>query len=228
MSAPGIRAALLVGGAAAVLTVGATFAYAQSAGNVSFEDPAVALQQSQQQPALDVAVNNADAPRFSPSELAPDQDPAADQPRRLELQISADREMTGAPVDVSIAQRASFGADGNGDLNHSGSGSEVRIGRLIQQEGEHRRGSAVYAFVSSDDQALTWRPGSRSEFGGSGSSFSLQDQVRVGDRAAGVTYERNGIQASIAYVEREESTRVGTQSFSQEQNFAGVTVTMRH
>jgi hypothetical protein len=49
----------------------------------------------------------------------------------------------------------------------------------------------------------------------------------VGDLAAGVTYERNGVQASLAYVEREESTRIGRQNYSQEQNFTGVTVTMR-
>jgi hypothetical protein len=45
--------------------------------------------------------------------------------------------------------------------------------------------------------------------------------------SAGVTYERNGIQASLAYVEREESTRVGNQNFTQEEAFTGVTVTMR-
>jgi hypothetical protein len=45
--------------------------------------------------------------------------------------------------------------------------------------------------------------------------------------AAGVTYERNGVQASLAYVEREESTRVGRESYTQEQAFTGVTLTMR-
>lgn len=226
MSAPGVRAALLAGGAAVVLVAGATFANAQSAGNVTFEDPSTALQQSQQQQ-LDVAVRPADAPRFAPAET--DSPDSGGEPHRLELKLSAGSDITGAPVDISIAQRASFGSDGNGDLNHSGSGSEVRVGRgLVQQHDGPRRGTSVYAFVSSDDQALTWRPGSRDEFGGSGSSFSLQDQVQVGDRSAGIAYEVNGIQASLAYVEREESTRVGNQSYSQDQNFTGITLTMRH
>jgi hypothetical protein len=45
--------------------------------------------------------------------------------------------------------------------------------------------------------------------------------------SVGVTYERSGVQASLAYVEREESTTVGNQSFSQDESFTGLTVTMR-
>jgi hypothetical protein len=82
-------------------------------------------------------------------------------------------------------------------------------------------------FVASDDEALTWQPGVRSEFGGQGASLALQDRVEVGDLSAGVTYERNGVQASLAYVEREESARIGQQNFSQDESFTGVTVTMR-
>jgi hypothetical protein len=97
----------------------------------------------------------------------------------------------------------------------------------VQRDGDNNQGSSVYAFVASDNDALTWRPGARSEFGGRGSAFALQEQVEVGDMSAGVTYERNGVQASLAYVEREESTQVGAESFSQDQSFTGVTVTMR-
>ena len=35
------------------------------------------------------------------------------------------------------------------------------------------------------------------------------------------------MQASIAYVEREVSAQVGRDSYSREENFTGVTVTMR-
>ncbi len=35
------------------------------------------------------------------------------------------------------------------------------------------------------------------------------------------------MQASLTYVERSESTNVGSQGFSQDQSFTGVTVTVR-
>jgi hypothetical protein len=128
-----------------------------------------------------------------------------------------------------VAQRASFGADENGKVDRRGRGSEVRVGRGLVRDYRERSNdrSAVYMFVASDDEALTWQPGSRSEFGGNGGGLALEDRVEVGDLSAGVTYERNGVQASLAYVEREEATRVGNQSFNQDQSFAGVTVTMR-
>jgi hypothetical protein len=133
-----------------------------------------------------------------------------------------------APLDVSIAQRASLGADRNGDVDRQGRGSEVRVGRgLVGERNEGATRNSTYVFVASDNEALTWQPGARSEFGGRGASFALQDRVEVGDLSAGVTWERNGVQTSLAYVEREQSTRVGNQSFSQEENFAGVTVTVR-
>jgi hypothetical protein len=235
MSARGLRAALLAGGAFAVVVAGASFANAQDANvsansgqtqNVNFTDAQARLQGGEGR-ALDLTVREDRTQRFIPADSQPS--PNAEGPRRMELALSASAERTGAPLDISIAQRASLGSDANGDIDHHGRGSEVRVGRgLVQERGERRQGSAVYAFVSSDDQALTWRPGSRSDFGGSGSSFALQDQVQVGDHAAGVTYENNGVQASLAYVERQVSTHVGRESFSQDANFAGVTVTMRH
>ena len=125
-------------------------------------------------------------------------------------------------------RRASLGADRNGDLDRQGRGSELRVGRGLVDERRDGERNSTYVFVASDNEALTWQPGSRTEFGGQGSSFALQgDRVEVGDLSAGVTWERNGVQTSLAYVEREQSTRVGNQSFSQDENFAGVTVTMR-
>lgn len=232
MSAPGIRAALMAGGAFAIAVAGASFANAldtntpiAGAQEVNFADEHGALQQSSA-PSLNVSASDSPTERFSQPAL----EPPGESPREMELSLSAGGDQTGAPFDVSINQRASFGADSAGDLNHRARGSEVRVGRnLVNQRREQRSNDGtVYAFVSSDDQALTWRPGTRSEFGGSSSSFALQDQVQVGDHAAGVTYERNGVQASVAYVERETDTRVGHQTFHEDQNFAGVTVTMRH
>jgi hypothetical protein len=224
MGGPGIvRSALLAGGALAATLVGAGVANAQeSAASVAFTDPAALTAET---PALDLSVRENPTVRFSPNPQG--ELPDVQGPRRLELELTAGG--GDSPVDISVAQRASIGADENGDLDRSGSGSELRIGRgLVDRGDDNTRGSSFYAFVASDNEALTWRPGARSDFGGRGDAFALQDQVEVGDMSAGVTYERNGVQASLAYVEREESTRVGHESFSQDRSFTGVTVTMRH
>jgi hypothetical protein len=225
MGGPGIvRYALLVGGALAATLFWVGFAGAQERGahpaSVDFSDPATP---STQAPALDLSVREDTTVRFTPNRQ--DGLPEVQGPRRLELQLAAGG--GNSPVDVSVAQRASLGTDSNGDLDRRGSGSELRVGRGLVDRSTNTQGSAVYAFVASDNEALTWRPGTRSDFGGDGNAFALQEQVEVGDMSAGVTYERNGVQASLAYVEREESTRVGSQSFSQDQSFTGVTVTMR-
>jgi hypothetical protein len=105
----------------------------------------------------------------------------------------------------------------------------LRLGRGL---GGYRRDAPSsepvwYFFAASEDEALTWRPGVRNAFGGTGASFALQDQVEIGDIQAGITYERNGLQASLAYVEREISVTSGARTFTQDEAFAGVTLTMR-
>ena len=164
--------------------------------------------------------------RASEPRFASEADTSHADANAVELQLSAGLERSGSPVDLAIARRASVGGDGS----HRSDGSEVRVGRgLSPSDPRHDANPTVYAFVSSDNQALTWRPGERREFGDEGGGgLALQDQVQVGDHAAGVAYEHHGVQASVAYVERRQSTRVGQQSFSQDQSFAGVTVTVRH
>jgi hypothetical protein len=135
-------------------------------------------------------------------------------------------------IDVSFAQRGGVGFNASGDLERESRGSELRLGRGLGDMDREDAPSAEprwYFFAASEDEALVWRPGTRNEFGGSGSSFTLQDRVEIGDLQVGVTYERHGIQASLAYVEREISVRtVGIQGAKQDENFAGFTLTMRH
>jgi hypothetical protein len=214
---------MLAGSALAASLVGATIAAAQEGPPipVSFHDPVTALGESTA-PAIGVTSQRDIAPRF---ELTPTPD-GSPAPRRLELEVAAGG--GNSPVDVSVAQRATLNADDDSDRR--GSGSELRIGRGLVERREGGSEPSVYMFVASEDEALTWQPGGgRSEFGGrgGGGGLALEDRVEVGDMAAGVTYERNGVQASLAYVEREESTRVGRESYNQEQAFTGVTVTMR-
>jgi len=132
--------------------------------------------------------------------------------------------------DVEFAQRGGFGFNDQGDVDRQTRGSELRLGHGLRNMPRDTPSSVGrwYLFAASEDEALIWRPGVRSEFGGSDSGFALQDRVEIGDLQAGVTYEANGWQASLAYVEREISTRTGSQTYTQDENFAGVTLTMRH
>ncbi|MGD9967742.1 MAG: hypothetical protein AB7T59_14570 [Hyphomonadaceae bacterium] len=230
--ASGKRTALLAGGALVATLLGVSMAAAQETlapetapapaedqsaiGDIDLVDPQTVLRRGS------VSVRGNVAERFAPPAAAAQG--GAEGPRRVELEFAAG---DGA-LDVSFAQRASIGSGSEGDIDRQGRGSEVRIGRNLVEEREgERRGPSTYLFVASDNEALTWQPSQRSEFGGRGSSFSLQDQVEVGDMSVGVTYENNGVQASLAYVEREESVTVGSQGFKQDESFAGVTLTMR-
>jgi hypothetical protein len=151
----------------------------------------------------------------------------SDEQRRYELQFVASGR---SGIDVSFAQRAGVGFNDQGDVERQSRASELRLGRGlrgIERDDGPSAEPSWYFFAASEDEALVWRPGARNEFGGSGSSFALQDQVEIGDMQVGVTYERYGIQASLAYVERQISVRSGSQGFKQDENFAGVTLTMR-
>ncbi|MFZ2028715.1 MAG: hypothetical protein WAU68_00270 [Vitreimonas sp.] len=229
---PAVRVAVLVGGVLAAASFiphafaqeapqqapqGASAAPADAAPRVDFRDPTTQI--SSGEGALNVSARANDA-RFAPTD--PAEAHGASRPQPVELQITA----TGPAVDVSFAHRSLIGTD----QDRAGHGSEVRIGRglVARDYGSHPRRDSVYAFVASDNQALTWRPGARSEFGGPANALVLQDTVNVGDNSAGVTYEHDGVQASLAYVERSIHTRVGNRGYSQDENFAGVTVTMRH
>lgn len=200
----------------------AATAFAQSSG-VAFSDPSAAPGESPA-PAFNLDIRGTSDERFEQLGL----DRGETDRRAVQLELSANGERTGAPLDVAIAPRASIGANSHGDLSREGRGAEVRVGNLAQRDSDGQsREPRWYVFAASDDEALTWQPGARSDFGGQGASLSLQDRVEVGDMSAGVTYERNGVQASLAYVEREVSGTVGHQTFSRDESFTGVTLTMK-
>lgn len=223
------RKALLAGGALVAALFGASIAAAQEvstpttdnhaateAGQVDFTDAQTALRRS------NVSVRSDVAQRFAPTTSPND---TTSGPRRVEVEFAAGD----GDLDVSFAQRASLGSNSDGEIDRAGGGSEFRIGRglVAQDTNNNQQGSSTYMFVASDNEALTWQPGQRNDLGNQGPSLQLQDRVQVGDMSVGVTYERNGVQASLAYVEREEATTVGTQTFNQNESFTGLTVTMR-
>ncbi len=173
---------------------------------------------------FDVGFDEVPAARFS--QFTPTEHARGDRNsdyRRYEVELVA---RGAGGVDVSFAQSAGLGFNRQGDVERESRGSELRFGRVEQQD--HSRAPTWYFFAASEDEALTWRPGVRSEFGGQGASFTVRDRVEIGDLQAGITYERDGWQASLAYVERKISVRTGADTVSHDENFAGFTFTMRN
>jgi hypothetical protein len=178
---------------------------------------------------VNVSADSGDGVRFANLSLLTPASAVGDaQSRHYEVSVVA---RAAANIDVSFAHRRGLGFNNEGDVSRETQASEVRIGRGLHLQASHDdRASSTprwYAFVASDQQALIWRPGARSDFGGSGSEFALQDRVEIGDVQAGVTYEVYGVQTSLAYVERKMRTRVGGHTYMQDDNFAGITVTVR-
>jgi hypothetical protein len=190
---------------------------------VDLADPAAAFGDR-----FSIAIRDASAPRFTGlASSGPRASSDATQNRDYELSVVASA-VSG--FDVSFAQRGGLGFNEHGDVERQSRGSELRLGRGLRDMPRDAPSSEPkwYIFAASEDEALIWQPGVSNEFGRSGASFALQDRVEIGDIQAGVTYERYGVQASLAYVEREWSVRQGARSYTEEEAFAGFTLTMRH
>ena len=223
---------LVVVGLVGFVTLAASIATAEDAvgpstsyvgvDGANFADPSAAFSDRFQ---LDISPGR--EARFA--SFAPDQarDRSRARNRDYEVSVIAD---AGHGVDVAFAQRGGLGFNAQGDVERQSRASEVRLGRGLRsmRDDEPSATSRWYLFAASEDEALIWAPGSRSEFGASDGGFALQDRVEIGDMQAGVTYEANGWQTSLAYVEREISARTGARTYNQDERFVGLTVTMRH
>jgi hypothetical protein len=188
---------------------------------VDFVDPAAAFPDR-----FELNVGAGDPSRFT--SLAASAADRRDEPRYRRYEVEL---VTGAAgIDVAFAQRGGLGFNTQGDVERESRGSELRLGRGLRNmpRNEPSPEPTWYIFAASEDEALIWRPGARTEFGSSGSSFALQDRVEIGDLQAGITYEQNGWQASLAYIEREISVSSGARTFHQDEDFAGFTLTLRH
>ena len=179
-------------------------------------------------PRINLTLSETGGSRFLPLSQGRDQMSEDAAMRQIEFAFTA----SGLPVDVTVAPRASMTVNENGDIERRSQGAEVRLGRGL---GAMRRRDttsfdrpAIYFFAASEDEALTWQPGVRNAFGGTSANFALQDQVEIGDMQAGITYQAGRLQASLAYVEREISIQNGSRSYSQDESFTGLTLTMRH
>ncbi len=225
---------LVVVGLAGLLSVVASVATAEDADGpttsfvgaqgVSFADPSEAFGDR-----FDLSIGEADEPRFAqltPAEFGTRGNKS--DYRRYEVELIA-RAVQG--FDVSFSQRGGLGFNAQGDIERETRSSELRLGRGLRSMPRHTPSTAPrwYLFAASEDEAIIWRPGAHREFGAnSGGGFALQDRVEIGDMQAGVTYEANGWQASLVYVDREISVQTGAENFTQDADFVGLTLTMRH
>ncbi len=215
---------LVVVGLAGFATLAASFATAEDAGlngaalnGISFVDPDTVLDQDR----FAVTIGDGNANRFTSLSNAA----IPDESRDYEVELVA----RAAGFDVAFAQRGGIGFNTDGDVASQRRASELRLGRGLRgvRRDEPSATPKWYIFAASEDEALIWQPGARNEFGGATSSLALQDRVEIGDMQAGVTYEMNGLQASLAYVQREVNVRAGGRSLSRDEEFTGLTLTMR-
>ncbi len=200
------------------------------------EPPSPDLSENPSAPSSDgagLSLSFSDTAASTPGRLniAPARATAGEQgPRRFGFVLTANGGVGGAPLGLSVERHVTVDEADAPQTQRSGSGAEVRFGGAIADlRGEGGAGSGDsnwYVFAASDDEAVTWRPGARAS-DSDGASLSLQDRVEIGDLQAGVTLETNGVQASLAYVEREVSARMGSRTVTEDQSFTGITLTMR-
>jgi hypothetical protein len=147
--------------------------------------------------------------------------------REIELTFAAPNS---APfgLDVALAQRAAFAISEDGEIGGAAAGAELRVGRNLSRVARPWQQSdqgSWYMFIASDGQALTWSaenaiPGQR--------GLRLQDRVTIGDTQIGVTYEFRGLQASLAYTQREVSyNRITSRGYTEDESFAGFVLTYK-
>ncbi len=151
--------------------------------------------------------------------------PLNEAQRRFEVSAVTTADLGGVPVDIGVAQRTTLGVSRSGEISRDGGGVEARVGRRLRNlvgawETPGWDDPAWYFFVADDDEAIAWQPGG----GRNGRALSYQeDRVEIGDTQVGVAFEAAGVQASLAYVERDIQGKYG----SADESFTGVTLTWR-
>ncbi|WP_158085690.1 lipid A-modifier LpxR family protein [Henriciella aquimarina] len=143
------------------------------------------------------------------------------------LAFSAADSETGLGFDVGVVPRISVTKDGN--FKQRRVGGEIRIGQNFDQRGERVDAKSWYLFAGADGEALVYEPYRDREFT---ESMALRDQVTVGDMQAGVSFTRGPGQLSISYIRREveynERGSGGNVKGQEDEDFAGISFTLRH
>ncbi len=141
-----------------------------------------------------------------------------------EVAFSAPKEVTGLKFDVGVAPRMAVREDG--EILTQRFGGEVRIGQDFDLLDSNGQPQGWYLFAGADGEALVW-DADRSGFTPQLNNMSLTDQVTVGDLQAGVSVQRGGGQLSLSYIRREVKYSDRNGGFSENEDFAGISFTMR-
>lgn len=123
-------------------------------------------------------------------------------------------------LDMGLRPRAgvSFGDAGSA----TEFGATLRVGQYVQAE--HQAKGGWWFFAGADRQALIYRPGDTRSVR---ETLALQPYAMVGDQQAGLAMNVQGVDLSLAYVRRETSWSVPTQSWDTSEDFAAFSLTWR-
>ena len=141
-----------------------------------------------------------------------------------EVAFSAPSEKTGLTFDVGVAPRIAVREDG--EILAQRFGGEVRIGQNFSLLDSNGQPQGWYFFAGADGEALVW-DADRNGFSPKLDDMALTDQVTVGDLQAGVSIQRAGGQLSLSYIRREVKYRDRNGGFTENEDFAGISFTMR-
>jgi len=163
----------------------------------------------------DLAANRVEA-SFSPV-------PREQKQIAAQLALSAPASQTGLGFDVGIAPRVEITRDGQFESKRFG--GEVRIGQNFDKRGMADPDSGWYLFAGADGEALVWEPDQVA--GVAAGDMALRDKVTVGDVQAGVSIQRGLGQLSFSYIRREVEYHERNMGASENEDFAGVSFTIR-
>lgn len=140
-----------------------------------------------------------------------------------EVSFAVPGERTGLAFDVGLAPRVAYNRDG--DYSSRKFGGEVRIGQNFDKRGTHYEpAGSWYIFAGADGEAVVWDAAkSRSSL----ERLALTDQVTVGDMQAGISIQRGGGQLSLSYIRREVRYSDRNGGARENEDFAGVSFTLR-
>lgn len=138
--------------------------------------------------------------------------------------FAAPNEQTGLGFDLNLVPSVSYREEGEFQTRRVG--AEIRLGWDFDQRGSNAVADSWYVFAGTEDEALVWEAG---EHGLSNmtNAMALRDQVTVGDLQAGLSVQRGGGQLSFSYIRREVHWGDRTGSITENENFAGISFTLK-
>ncbi len=149
-----------------------------------------------------------------------------DQEFSAEIAFAAPSASTGLGFDLSLSPRVAY--NNEGQFASRRVGAEVRVGQdfRFDQRGEQVAIDSWYVFAGQDGEALVWKAGEHG-FSNITGAMALTDQVTVGDVQAGLSVKRGLGELSLSYIRREVEWHDRNGGASTEEEFAGLSFTMR-